>query len=136
MHRYMTYRYGFTQTVLTRALLGKGHRPRSLPSYARDPAPLNPGFAVRHPVVSRGQPLRTARFLMCILNKGIARQANAGEGIKDRFREGRFKSQALLDLKNPTARLRPFQQQRPPPPLPSGWYRPPDRALTAVRRGC
>ena len=95
----MTYRSEFTQTVLTRALLGKGYPPRSLPSSARDPVPLDPGFASRHPVVSRGQPLRTARFLMCILNKGIARQANAGEGVKCRFWEGRFKSQALLDLK-------------------------------------
>jgi hypothetical protein len=43
--------------------------------------------------------LHDLSWLMRTLNEHIARQANAEDGVKGRFWEGRFKSQALLDEK-------------------------------------
>lgn len=53
--------------------------------------------AVEAQAASFRQRLADLSWFMCVLNEAIARQANAEDGVKGRFWEGRFKSQALLD---------------------------------------
>ena len=44
--------------------------------------------------------LQDLSWFMRVLNDSIARQANAEDGVTGRFREGRFRSQALLERRN------------------------------------